>query len=446
MSFKLVFDTHGNDKQKQVARYWIDKETSDIVYGGSKGSGKSYLGCSLIFGDAFLYPETHYFIARKKLNDIRKFTIPSIHEVFSHWGLNDKYYKYNGQDSIFELYNKSKIFLLDAKYLPSDPQYYRFGSMQMTRGWIEEAGEFEEEAKNNLNASIGRWKNDVYNLPPKLLQTCNPSKNYLYREYYRKHKDGNIEQWKKYVQALPEDNKQLPDGYIANLHRILSPNEKERLLYGNWEYDDDPSVLCEYDAILDIFTNQHVLKTGKKYISADLAMQGRDRYVAGVWDGLVCDLTIGADMSKANGKIIEESIKSMMIKHRVPHSSTVVDSDGLGAYLESYLNGIKEFHGNSKANEAEYINKKTECAYKLAELINKREIYVICNEAQKKAIIEELEQLKADDIDNDTGKKRIIKKEKMKELLARSPDYLDMLLMRMYFETTRKEYTFYSID
>jgi len=178
---KLIFDTHGNIKQKEVCRYWIDSSTSDIVYGGSKGSGKSYLGASLIFGDALIYPETHYFIARKKLNDLRKFTIPTIHEVLKNWGVSQNYYKYNGQDNYYQLYNGSKVFLLEAKYLPSDPQYMRFGSMQMTRGMIEEAGEFEKDAKENLEASIGRWKNDEFGLIGKLLQTCNPSKNYLYR-------------------------------------------------------------------------------------------------------------------------------------------------------------------------------------------------------------------------------------------------------------------------
>jgi phage terminase large subunit len=85
---KLIFDTNGNEKQKDMARAWLDPSITDIVYGGSKGSGKSYGGVNLIFGDAFLYPETHYFIARKKLNDIRKFTIPTIHEVW--FNANDK--------------------------------------------------------------------------------------------------------------------------------------------------------------------------------------------------------------------------------------------------------------------------------------------------------------------------------------------------------------------
>ncbi len=73
-------------------------------------------------------------------------------------------YKFDGKDSIFKLYNQSEVLLIDAKYLPSDPEYHRFGSMQMTRGWIEEGGEFERASYENLKISIGRWKNDDYDL------------------------------------------------------------------------------------------------------------------------------------------------------------------------------------------------------------------------------------------------------------------------------------------
>lgn len=435
---ELTFKTHGNEKQKEVCRAWVNDEVTDIAYGGSKGSGKSYLGCSLIFSDALTYPGTAYFIARKKLNDLRKHTIPSIHEVFNDWGLTKDYYSYNGQDNFFTLYNGSVVYLLDAKPLPSDPLYMRFGSMQITRGWIEEAGEFEEAAKNNLQASIGRWKNDVYGLVGKLLQTCNPSKNYLYRDYYKKNKDKTLEAWKKFIQALPTDNKKLPSGYLENIRRTLTAKEKERLLLGNWEYDDDPSVLCDYDAICDVFTNVHV-KPGKKAISADLAMQGRDRFIAAPWDGFICDLTKGVVKAKCTGKEIEEDLKQIMLLNNIGRSQTIVDSDGLGSYLVSYLDGIKEFHAGAKAINEEFANLKSECAYFLADLVNKRLLRIICSQEDKERIIEELEVLKADDIDADEQKKRIIKKDLMKELLGRSPDYLDLLIMRCALEIKYKK-------
>ena len=69
-------------------------------------------------------------------------------------------------------------------------------------------GEFEEEAKTNLFISCGRWKNDVYNLPLKLLMTYNPSKNFLYRDY-KDFKKGMLDK-EVYSKPLPRDNKMLP--------------------------------------------------------------------------------------------------------------------------------------------------------------------------------------------------------------------------------------------
>lgn len=428
---KIAFDCFGNDKQKEVWKAWSNNNITDIVYGGSKGSGKTYVGVSVIFSDALTYSGTHYFIARKQLNDLRKFTIPSIHEVLTSWGLDERYYRYNGNDNYFELYNKSKVFLLDAKYLPSDPLYMRFGSMQMTRGMIEEAGEFTIEAKNNLQASIGRWKNEEYKLAPKLIQTCNPSKNYLYSDYYKKNKEGTIESWKKIIQAYPQDNKKLASGYLLNLERILTKNQKERLLYGNWEYDDDPSILIDYEAICDVFTNDFAEK-GTGYISADLAMKGRDKFIATVWDGMNC--TVAIEKSYNNAKEIENDLKALMNNEKISSSHLVSDSDGLGAYLESYLSNIREFHGGAKAKDELYFNLKSECAYKLAELINNRKIKINCTEEQKELIKDELGVLKTVDIDDDLNKKRINSKDEMKSLLGRSPDFLDSLIMRMSYE------------
>lgn len=64
---------------------------------GAKAGGKSFLGASLIFGDALIYPETQYYIARQELIDLRKFTIPTIYEVFQKWGIKpDDYMSFNG--------------------------------------------------------------------------------------------------------------------------------------------------------------------------------------------------------------------------------------------------------------------------------------------------------------------------------------------------------------
>lgn len=435
---KIVFDTNGNERQKEVARHWVDPSVSDIVYGGSKGSGKSFLGCSLIFGAALMYPGTMWFIARKSLNDLRKFTQPSVTEVMTGWGLNEEYYKFNGQDNFYTLYNGSKVFLLEAKYLPSDPKYMRFGSMQMTGGWIEEAGEFEEAAKSNLGASIGRWKNKEYNLPGKLLQTCNPAKNYLYRDYYKKHKNGELEEWKRFVQALPTDNKMLPDGYLLNLERTLTKNERERLLEGNWEYDDDPSVLMDYDHILDVFKNSHIKEDGEeRYITADIARLGRDKTVIVVWQGfrVLYIKTMGKNLIPEAA----QEIRKLQAEFGVTMSNVVVDEDGVGGGVVDILS-CNGFVNNSspiaimdgdKQVKPNFDNLKSQCYYALADKVNKGLVYIV-DDTYKEEIIEELEQVKCKDIDSDL-KRGVLPKDKVKELLGRSPDFSDALMMRMYF-------------
>lgn len=436
---KLTFNTNGNTKQKEMAECWVNPTITDIVYGGSKGSGKSFGGINLIFGDAFLYPETHYFIARKKLNDIRKFTIPTIHEVFQSWGLGSQYYNFNGTDNFYTLYNGSKVFLLEAKYLPSDPLYMRFGSMQMTRGMIEEAGEFEYEAKQNLHASIGRWKNDKYKLVGKILQTCNPSKNYLYKEYYKKFKLNELETYKRFIQALPEDNKMLDAGYLENLNRVLSKNAKERLLKGNWEYDDDPDSLCDYDKILNLFENNHVQKTNKMYLVADIARFGSDKAVIGVWNAnILVEIQI-FEVSKLTQ--IQNCIEALRVKYQIPKNQCIADEDGVGGGVVDscgilgFVNNSKAFDNTVNGDKTNYFNLQSQCGFKLAEKIQNNLIYIEADisEKTKEEIIEELEQLKTYNTDVD-GKLRILPKEQIKQNIGRSPDFRDMLLMRQYFD------------
>jgi hypothetical protein len=273
--------------------------------------------------------------------------------------------------------------------------------------------------------------NDVYNVPGKILITCNPKKNWLYREFYKPWKEGKLKTPYAFIPALVQDNPYATKDYIETLRTTKDKVTKERLYFGNWEYDDDPAVLCEYDAICDLFTNEHIKPTGLPSLSSDLAMKGRDRFIAGHWIGNVCTIRIDKDYSP--GKMIETDLKNLMVEFGIPRSMTIVDSDGLGQYLESYLTGIKEFHGGTRPINPEYDNIKSECGFKLAELINARMLRIICTEAQRESIIEELGVLKQDHIDADTKKKGIISKDKMKEILGHSPDYLDMLIMAMMF-------------
>jgi len=244
-------------------------------------------------------------------------------------------------------------------------------------------------------------------------------------------RDNKEDEYKKFIPALPGDNPHPSvKEWVEDIVRTGDTATIERQIHGNFDFDDDPSKLCDYDAICDMFTNSHV-KGGVKRISADLAMQGRDKFIAGSWRGLIC--TVAIDISKCGGRDIELALKELKTIDGVGNSNIVADSDGLGAYLESYIKGIKTFHGGASAiDKASFDNVKSECGFKLAQVINNREIKVVCTQAQEEVIKKELSVcLKRDNVDTD--KKKLIKKDKMKELTGGSPDYLDMLLMGMLF-------------
>ncbi len=432
----IEFNTRGNDKQEQVAKYWLDDEVSDIGYGGSKGSAKSHTGASLIFGDALIYPGTHYFIARKKLNDLRKHTLPTIYEVLEDWGLDDRYYQFNGQDNFFTLYNGSKVYLLEAAYLPSDPEFERFGSMQFTRGWCEEIGEFHSKAKSMLQASIGRWKNDKYKLRGKMLCTMNPTKNFAYEDYYHSNKENRLPSWRKFVQALPTDNKCLPKNYIPDLLRTFSNDPKSiaRLVHGIWEYDDNPLALIEYDDILNLFTNSFIKAEGQKYLSADIAYMGADIFVIMIWHGWRIIKVIAID--KIDETAIGTKLKELAEEWQVPYSNIVYDADGLRKFTAESLkklNNARPFINNSAPiKNKQYKNLKTECAFLLRDALKNNQLFIE-ELTFKKQIIADLEQILREPAD-DEGVIKLESKKEFKKRTGRSPDWFDALLMRFIFE------------
>ena len=443
-----------NDKQILASSYWIDNTTEEILYGGAKGGGKSYLGCSLIFGDALIYPETNYFIARKELNDIRRFTIPSIQERFKHWGLDmTQYATFNGQDNCYTLYNKSKVFLIACKEEPSDPLFERFGSMQMTRGWIEEGGEVPENAKANLWLSIGRWKNEEYKLKKKLLITANPKKGWMKWDFVDPFNKGILNYKKQYIQAFATDNVYLPRDYLESLKSEKNKVRHQRLWEGRWDYDEEKDLLVNEDALGDAFTNT-IVKDGEKYLVIDVARQGKDSTVFSFWSGL--ELYRVEERQKQGTEQTEQQAKDFAASDRIPYSHILVDEDGIGGGVVDHLIGVRGFTANSSPlptstqirekfqkihnfliSKPVYANLKAQCAWKLAELINEHKIAFKVPDYRDR-IIEELTSLLRDkNVDGD-GKKQLRPKEEVKEELTRSPDLGDTLIMRVWFELKKE--------
>lgn len=420
------------NKQIQAVEYLIDNTTDYVGYGGSAGGGKSVLGCFWLIILGRELKGAKFFIGRDSIKDTRASVLKTWGEVANKVGFTS--YKFTDTGILFD--NGSEIELLDLTFYPyKDPMFDRLGSKEYTTGWIEEAQQVHPLAFEVLKTRIGRWKNDK--IKAKILCTFNPKKNWVDEVFYRPFKNGIESDTVKFVYALPTDNPYLPPDYVKRLHELKDEATKQRLLYGNFDYDDDPTALIDFSTISEMFENEPK-KQGLKTITADVARFGSDKAVIFLWNGFCIEEVVTFDISSTT--LIINTIRAMAQKNGVLTSRIVVDDDGVGGGVTDALRCVGFNNGARPVNDT-YANLKTECGYKLAEKIRDVTIQANLTQLQREHITQELQQLKTYDADKD-GKLKILPKDRIKQNIGRSPDYLDAFIMRMYFEVKKeKQYT-----
>jgi hypothetical protein len=368
-------------------------------------------------------------MGRSKLKALKETTLNTFFEIASELQINDQF-TFNAQSNIIYFKNGSEILLKDLFLYPSDPLFDSLGSLEITGAFIDECNQVTFKAWQTVKSRI-RYKLKEFDLIPKLLGSCNPAKNWTYKEFYKPSVSKTLKDYRAFVQALPTDNPHLPASYLESLLQ-LDKNSRERLYYGNWEYDDDPSTLIDTEAITDYFNPVHVLPTSKKYISIDVARKGKDKSIIRVWFGWLCVEVVEIDKNTITE--LAAIVRTLQAKHGISNSHTVADEDGVGGGLVDVLR-CDGFVNNSKAlNGENYENLKSQCSVIMANKIQLRLVGETNTQGITRDIIgEEMEQIKLKDIDKD-GRIGIVSKDTIKANIGRSPDHWDSIMMRVYFE------------
>jgi len=428
----MVIDFKPTHKQDLVFSAFDDDNTLEVLFGGGIGAAKTYLMSALMTIKCLEYPGIRIGLCRNELTTLKKTTVVTlISEVFPNFGLTQEHYNYNQIDGKIKFFNGSEIVLQELRYLPSDPDYTRLGGLLLSFAVIDEAGETEVKGKQVLQSRLGRWKNKQYGIKPILLMTCNPSRNFLYDDFYVSDKENKLPEWRKFIKATALDNPYLSEDYLKNLRLTLSPNEVERLLHGKWEVGDNPNALVSYSDIQEMY--DHSIPTEKKdttrRISADIAFK-QDACVLIVWEGLNVIDIIKVDQ----GANVLDTIKSTANRYNVQTRNIAYDSDGVGNYLSQYLRTARGIINNGTPYKKEnYKNLKTQLYYKLGELIREGSIKMITDKFKKEiedelSIVERKERLNLD------SKMEINSKAEMKQVLGHSPDYADAIAYGMVFQ------------
>lgn len=253
------------------------------------------------------------------------------------------------------------------------------------------------------------------------------------------------------------DNKELlkvDPAYLGNL--LAQPKDVQAaLLHSNWKTVVSDLDIYDYASFKGVFDNLYEVETDGRYITADIALKGSNKFVVWVWYGnSIEDCLI---MDKSNGKQIILGISGLAGEHHVPNKHICFDNDGVGQFIDGFIEGAVEFNNGSRPypnpdnpmrdkkgniQPENYEHLKSQCYYRSGTNVMKG-LYRISDKVAnkmyddkmtiKQRFMYERKAIKRAKADMD-GKLRIIKKEEMKPYLGGdSPDMFDAFMMREVF-------------
>ena len=426
-----------------------DSIITELLIGWWAWGAKSATGCIWLCYMCCEYPGTRWLLWRSELKALKITTYNTFLDVArDFFGLRYWVDFRLSNNNIIVFRNGSEIVLMDMKLYPNqDPNFDKLWSTEFTGWFLDEVNQIVFKWYQVASSRIWRYKNDRYGIRGMLLMSCNPAKNRVYKEFYRKKKNGIIEPHKEFIPILARNNPYIAKSYLDKLSRMPPGPMKERLYFGNREYDDTPGILFAYQDI-DSFLHKKVPNTalGEKYLVVDVARHGVDRSTCTYREWLQAEILRyeeRSDMDKLEARIRQESMVRWVKLHCI-----IVDEDWVGWWVVDWL-WCTGFLNNGRVIENDeitwvvekpnYQNLRTQCYFKLADMIKRWQIWLtippsvweLYQTDLEEYIHDELWAIKEEDMDKD-GKRRITDKKGIKEQIGRSPDRADNLMMRMY--------------
>ena len=415
-------------KQSEAFHCLIDDRDLDILYGGAKGGGKSWLFCIWVMIwvkkliSFFDLKETKNpvplgFIGRKQSVDFTHTTLETFKKI-----IPPEIYTLKTQEKEIIFWRRAKVFYggLDDRQ-----RIQKFNSAEFAFFGIDQAEETERVDLEVLQAAL-RLKIDGKQPPYKALYTANPADCWLKNDFI----DNKLPN-KVYIPALPTDNPYLPDNYVPRLRDIFRHNHPmlRAYIHGDW----------------------FSLKAANSLISNEMLQQLKDvtvhlPYIKRV---IICDPSLGGDECvinfMENGKVAEQKI---LVNERDPlkigaemvvmgerHRCTCYGADciGITGVLEQVRKIKKDariFYIDSREKasvEARFFNTRAEMWWYAMEQIQEKRVPYPEDEETRR----QLTSIRFKVVDSN-GKIQLERKEDTKKRLGRSPDRGDAWVMGIY--------------
>lgn len=421
------------ENQQKAFGYLMDKEHTAIGYGWWAGWGKTYLGIIWLWRMCNEYPWVRFALVRDTIKNIKQTSVISLEKFYNDYKIpEDMRWHLNNVTNVITFPNGSTILLREWCYLPQDPLYNRFWSLELTGAFVEESAECPLDWIEILQTRVWRFMNSKYWITGKVLETFNPNPWHVYERYYLgKHKD-----WDKavFIPSLVYSNNFIDKGYIENLERA-SDRVKDRLLYGKWNFDDNNRLLFKQWDIDRLKTNES--RWDSYFLICDVARFGKDTTRISLWRGNT--RTRVRTYAKSSVEEVKTSIKLIAQQYDIDNRNIIIDADWVWWWVVDWIEYSTGFVNNSKPVETgtkqNYANLKSQCAFLLQEKVQRWEIAIkrehLDSAKDWEILTQEMLNVYIDEKSID-GKTRIEPKDKIKARIGRSPDLLDTMIMRMY--------------
>jgi len=429
--------------RKQSDAWWLLQKdyVRELLYGGSKGGGKSVFGCFWLYAEC-------YEIARKYVPKPRKNPIPIAfmgRKVAKHFKettldtwkrfIPQEYYSINGDPAEIVIANR---VLIRTGGLEAKEDLEKFNSAEFARIFVDQAEETSKDDISVLRACLRLiiGKNKV---PGKILWTANPAQCWLKSEFIV-----NKSKEKPFVQALPNDNPWLGEGYIKTLKEAFShrPELLAAYLHGSWSALEGAEQVIKDSWVQAAKIRPRInLGTAHKVVTCDPARFGDDETVIYYMeDGIIVDELI---YGQKDTVFTASQLILMMDKRGC--NTLVIDDIGVGGGVVDQIRDVRKdkdkswtiiaLNGAEKSLKEKYYNKRAEVWDTAARLFSEGKVVLRCD-GKADTVLEN--QLCVPGYEFRNGKLLIEKKDAIKKRLGSSPDRADAYIMGLWATSTRE--------
>jgi len=446
---ELIWKIELTKKQKKAWSILTDNKKDEILFWWAVWWWKSFVWSLWIIIDCLLNEDVRYLIGRRQLSDLQDTTLKTYNEILNLLWLKEwEDYKLNQQSKSYKFKNNSECVYRDLQFQPRDSLYNRLGWLELTGYFLDESQEINRQAVTVLNSRLRRTEkkdvnwNLIWKKIWKSLYTCNPWKNFVYTDFYLPFKQWELKENKSFIFSNILDNPHLPEKYVKKLKK-LNKQDYERLVNWNFDYDNDPLLLFNYDDLLQLFYTDVIKEDNKMYMSIDLSWKWNDKTVILIWKWLQIVNII--EEAKTDWTKLIPKLEKFEKKYNINRRNIVIDSDWLWEnFIDFYPNyyRFKGWHSYFKDErlwkdeeryQTKFKNLRTQCYFLLSDYIKENKIWINKElEAFKDNITTELWFVK--EIIQENWIKSILSKKEIIENLWHSPDYADAIMMRFAFE------------